>query len=69
MCANHSKILGGKTETCREKEWKDKAVVTIGDVFQLKQDQKSNIYDSILQWLQTENGLMMTHWLTLIPPI
>ena len=69
MCANHSKILGGKTETYREKEWKDKAVVTIGDVFQLKQDQKSNIYDSILQWLQTENGLMMTHWLTLIPPI
>ena len=36
MCANHSKILGGKTETYREKEWKDKAVVTIGDVFQLK---------------------------------
>ena len=29
-----------------------------------KQDQTSNRYDSILQWLRTENGLMITYRLT-----
>ena len=27
-------------------------------MFRVKQDQMSNRYDSILQWLQTENSLM-----------
>ena len=34
-----------------------------------KQDQTSYRYDSILQWLQTENGLVVTYLLTLIPQI
>ena len=35
-CANHSQILGDKAGTNREVEGKDKVVVTIGDVSQLK---------------------------------
>ena len=31
----------------------------INIIRELKQDQKSNRYDSILKWLQTENGLMI----------
>ena len=34
----------------------------------IKNKTKSLIHDSIPQWLQTENGLMITHLLTLIPP-
>ena len=37
--------------------------------YEIKQDQTSDRYDSILQWLQTENGLVVTYLLTLIPPI
>ena len=36
QCANHSQILGDKAGTNREIEGKDKVVVTIGDVSQLK---------------------------------
>ena len=34
----------------------------------IKNKTKSLIHDSIPQWLPTENGLMITYLLTLIPP-